>query len=63
MLNLKNIKTFVICVYEDLVVSLYLPTNETTEEVNLLHSPPSSAEAKKDGAIPPLLHMSSQHSA
>jgi hypothetical protein len=26
------------------------------------HSPPSSAEAKKGRAIPPLPHMSSQHS-
>jgi hypothetical protein len=27
------------------------------------HSPPSSAEVKKGGAIPPLPHMSSWHSA
>jgi hypothetical protein len=27
------------------------------------HSPPSSAKDKNDGAIPPLLHMSSWHSA
>jgi hypothetical protein len=27
------------------------------------HSPPSSAEIKNGGAIPPLLHMSSMHSA
>jgi hypothetical protein len=28
-------------------------------ELEADHSPPSSAEAKKDGAIPPLPHMSS----
>jgi hypothetical protein len=27
------------------------------------HSPPSSAEVKKGGAIPPLTHMSSWHNA
>jgi hypothetical protein len=27
------------------------------------HSPPSSAEVKEGGAIPPLLHMSSWHTA
>jgi hypothetical protein len=26
------------------------------------HSPPSSADVKNDGAVPPLLHMSSWHS-
>jgi hypothetical protein len=54
-------KSYYIAWYDLYLLKLNIYTSRPGREAD--HSPPSSADAKNDGSIPPLHHMSSWHSA